>query len=56
MSGVVNDDAISTDDGVLEQYDRTKTSATSYTAGARVDRLLAMVYSDHLFVARDSLS
>lgn len=55
MSGVVNDDAVSTNDGVLEQHDRIKTSAASYTARARVDRLLAMVYSDHLFV-RDSVS
>ena|ERR1700722_14204099 len=56
MSGVVNNDAISIDDGILEQHDRIKTGATGYTARAHVNRLLEVVYNDHLFVARDSLS
>ena len=46
MSGIVSDGAISTDDGVLEQYGNIKNGVTDYTAEARVDRLLAMVYND----------
>jgi hypothetical protein len=52
----VDDDAISTNDGIIEQHDHLKTGATGYTAKARIDRLLAMVYKDHIFVARGSLS